>query len=183
MDDTGTNTTVKTRYSVLNEQILRDNPSFLVEGASSVKQRLKICGDAVTKMGTKAAKSALEEWGRPLEDVTHLVYVSSSEVRLPGGDLHLAVSLNLRKDINRVGPPNISKTTLTTCIRSKGQMTAVCHRQRQTIHSLLAFPLFSNIGAKKQRKNIINMAHIRLNSYVTLLSQLQIMMCEVSEGI
>ncbi|CAM6112420.1 unnamed protein product [Calypogeia fissa] len=97
-----TNTTVKTRYSVMNEQMLRENPSFLVDGASTVKQRLKICGDAVTKMGTTAALRALEEWGRPKEDITHMVYVSSSEIRLPGGDLHLAVSLNLRKDIKRV---------------------------------------------------------------------------------
>jgi predicted naringenin-chalcone synthase len=87
----------------MNEQILRENPSFLIEGANTVKERLKICGDAVTKMGATAANRALEEWGRPIEYITHLVYVSSSEVRLPGGDLHLAVNLNLRKDVKRVG--------------------------------------------------------------------------------
>ncbi|BBM98126.1 protein MpPKS/CHS1 [Marchantia polymorpha subsp. ruderalis] len=97
-----TNTTVKTRYTVLTEKMLKENPGFLIEGASTVKQRLEISADAVTKLGVEAAKKAMEEWGRPAGDITHLVYVSSSEVRLPGGDLHIAINLGLRNDVNRV---------------------------------------------------------------------------------
>ncbi|KAH9530593.1 hypothetical protein CY35_20G011000 [Sphagnum magellanicum] len=95
-------TTVKTRYVVINEQNLRENPNFLIEGAPSVGERLRISGDAVTKLGMEAATEAIREWGRLVSDITHLVYVSSSEVRLPGGDLHLAKLLGLRQDVNRV---------------------------------------------------------------------------------
>jgi len=98
----GETTTVKTRYVVINEQNLRENPNFLIEGAPSVGERLRISGDAVTKLGMEAATEAIREWGRLVSDITHLVYVSSSEVRLPGGDLHLAKLLGLRQDVNRV---------------------------------------------------------------------------------
>jgi len=87
---------------VINEQMLRENPNFLIEGAPTLGARLRISGDAVTKLGVEAAVEAIREWGRPISDITHLVYVSSSEVRLPGGDLHLARHLGLRPDVNRV---------------------------------------------------------------------------------
>ncbi|KAL2652635.1 hypothetical protein R1flu_020763 [Riccia fluitans] len=97
-----TNTTVKTRYTVITEEVIRNNPGFLVEGATTVRERLKISADEVTKLGVEAATKALAEWNRPLEEITHLVYVSSSEVRLPGGDLYIAASLGLRKTVSRV---------------------------------------------------------------------------------
>jgi predicted naringenin-chalcone synthase len=98
----GETTTVKTRYMVLNSEIMQNNPKFLVPGAATVSDRLALTGEAVTKLGLEAATKAIKEWGRPPSDITHLVYVSSSEIRLPGGDLHLAKLLGLRSDVNRV---------------------------------------------------------------------------------
>ncbi|KAF2322798.1 hypothetical protein GH714_030920 [Hevea brasiliensis] len=37
-----------------------------------------------------------------MSDITHLVYVSSSEARLPGGDLYLARGLGLNPEAQRV---------------------------------------------------------------------------------
>lgn len=56
----------------------------------------------MTQLGLEAATAAIKEWGRAASEITHLVYVSSSEIRLPGGDLYIAQALGLRSDVNRV---------------------------------------------------------------------------------
>ncbi|WJX51127.1 hypothetical protein P8452_37353 [Trifolium repens] len=94
-------TTVKTRYVVMNEEILKKYPELVVEGASTVKQRLEICNEAVTQMAIEASQVCLKNWGRSLSDITHVVYVSSSEARLPGGDLYLSKGLGLNPKIQR----------------------------------------------------------------------------------
>ncbi|KAI4372694.1 hypothetical protein MLD38_010893 [Melastoma candidum] len=96
------NTTVKTRYTVMSKEILDKYPELTIEGSPTIKQRLEIANPAVIEMALQASLSCIKEWGRPLEDITHLVYVSSSELRLPGGDLYLASELNLRNDVGRV---------------------------------------------------------------------------------
>ena len=53
-------------------------------------------------MAIDASQACIKNWGRPVSDVTHLVYVSSSEVRLPGGDLFLATGLGLKPETQRV---------------------------------------------------------------------------------
>nr|AWX67436.1 chalcone synthase 2 [Salvia miltiorrhiza] len=95
-------TSVKTRYVVMSEEILARYPELAKEGVPTVTQRLDICNSAVTEMAIAASSSCIEKWGRPASDITHLVYVSSSEARLPGGDLYLAKGLGLRPDTQRV---------------------------------------------------------------------------------
>ncbi|XP_018815343.1 type III polyketide synthase B-like [Juglans regia] len=95
-------TTVKTRYVVMSEEILKKYPELAVEGLPTVKQRLDICNDAVTRMAVEASQACLKNWGRSPSDITHLVYVSSSEARLPGGDLYLAKGLGLSPETQRV---------------------------------------------------------------------------------
>ncbi|KAJ1404059.1 Thiolase-like [Sesbania bispinosa] len=95
-------TTVKTRYVVMSEEILKKYPELAVEGIPTVKQRLEICNKAVTQMAIEASQVCIKNWGRSLSDITHIVYVSSSEARLPGGDLYLAKGLGLSPDTQRV---------------------------------------------------------------------------------
>ncbi|GAV60300.1 Chal_sti_synt_N domain-containing protein/Chal_sti_synt_C domain-containing protein [Cephalotus follicularis] len=95
-------TTVKTRYVVMSEEILKKYPELIIEGLPTVKQRLDICNDAVTQMAIEASQACIKSWGRPISDITHLVYVSSSEARLPGGDIYLARGLGLSPDTHRV---------------------------------------------------------------------------------
>ncbi|GFP85954.1 chalcone synthase 8 [Phtheirospermum japonicum] len=94
-------TTVKTRYVVMSEEILKKYPELALEGLPTVTQRLDICNSAVTEMAIEASQSCIKKWARPISDITHLVYVSSSEVRLPGGDLYLANGLGLRPNTQR----------------------------------------------------------------------------------
>ncbi|KAG8080792.1 hypothetical protein GUJ93_ZPchr0007g4536 [Zizania palustris] len=53
-------------------------------------------------MATEASLACVRSWGGALSEITHLVYVSSSEARFPGGDLHLARALGLSPDVRRV---------------------------------------------------------------------------------
>ncbi|KAF8110650.1 hypothetical protein N665_0081s0079 [Sinapis alba] len=95
-------TTVKTRYTVLSREILDKYPELTTEGSPTIKQRLEIANDAVVEMALEASLVCIKEWGRQVEDITHIVYVSSSEIRLPGGDLYLSAKLGLKSDVNRV---------------------------------------------------------------------------------
>ncbi|KAF9619186.1 hypothetical protein IFM89_005740 [Coptis chinensis] len=95
-------TTVKTRYVVMSEEILKEYPELALEGLPTVRQRLEISNKAVTDMAIEASQACIKNWGRPVSDITHLVYVSSSEARLPGGDLYLARGLGLSPEVNRV---------------------------------------------------------------------------------
>ncbi|KAK2983777.1 hypothetical protein RJ640_017180 [Escallonia rubra] len=95
-------TTVKTRYVVMSEEILQQYPELAIEGRPTITQRLDICNKAVTQMAIEASQACIKKWGRLISDITHLVYVSSSEARLPGGDLYVAKGLGLRPETNRV---------------------------------------------------------------------------------
>ncbi|KAH9299665.1 hypothetical protein KI387_031347 [Taxus chinensis] len=95
-------TTVKTRYVVMSDEILKKHPELAVEGAATIRQRLEIANKAVTDMAIEASQQCIKEWGRPASEITHVVYVTSSEVRLPGGDVFLANGLGLRPDVSRV---------------------------------------------------------------------------------
>ncbi|KAH9788538.1 putative helicase CHR10 [Citrus sinensis] len=95
-------TTVKTRYTVMSKAILDKYPELTTEGSATIKQRLEIANPAVVEMALEASLACIKEWGRPAEDITHIVYVSSSEIRLPGGDLYLSSKLGLRSDVGRV---------------------------------------------------------------------------------
>lgn len=98
----GKTTTVKTRYTVLSREILDKYPELTTEGSPTIKQRLEIANEAVVEMALEASLCCIKEWGRQVEDITHIVYVSSSEIRLPGGDLYLSAKLGLKSDVNRV---------------------------------------------------------------------------------
>lgn len=98
----GKTTTVKTRYTVMSKEILDKYPELATEGSPTIKQRLEIANPAVVQMALEASLACIKEWGRPKSAITHIVYVSSSEIRLPGGDLYLASQLGLRNDVGRV---------------------------------------------------------------------------------
>ncbi|KAK7843087.1 type iii polyketide synthase a [Quercus suber] len=89
-------------YTVMSKEILDKYPELATEGTPTIKQRLEIANPAVVEMALEASLACIKEWGRPAQDITHIVYVSSSEIRLPGGDLYLASQLGLRTDVSRV---------------------------------------------------------------------------------
>lgn len=86
----------------MSKEILDKYPELATEGTPTIRQRLEIANPAVVEMAKQASQACIKEWGRSAEEITHIVYVSSSEIRLPGGDLYLATELGLRNDIGRV---------------------------------------------------------------------------------
>ncbi|XP_020170441.2 type III polyketide synthase B [Aegilops tauschii subsp. strangulata] len=86
----------------MSDEILKSYPELAQEGLPTMKQRLDISNKAVTQMATEASLACVKAWGGDLSAITHLVYVSSSEARFPGGDLHLARALGLSPDVRRV---------------------------------------------------------------------------------
>lgn len=86
----------------MSKEILDKYPELATEGSPTIKQRLDIANTAVLEMAVEASHACMAEWKRPAGDITHIVYVSSSEIRLPGGDLYLANQLGLRSNVGRV---------------------------------------------------------------------------------
>ncbi|KAJ6739197.1 hypothetical protein OIU74_004040 [Salix koriyanagi] len=113
-------TTVKTRYVVMSDEILKKYPELAIEGCPTIKQRLDICNEAVTQMAIEASRACIKKWGRSVSDITHIVYVSSSEARLPGCSGGVA-GLRVAKDIaeNNPGSRVLLATSETTIIGFK----------------------------------------------------------------
>lgn len=86
----------------MSKEILEKYPELATEGSPTIQKRLEIANPAVLQMAVEASQACIEQWGRPASAITHVVYVSSSEMRFPGGDLYLAARLNLNPDVGRV---------------------------------------------------------------------------------
>lgn len=94
--------TIKTRYSILTDELLKEHPEFYTPGQPSMEQRNEIFAVEVPKLAHEAAMEAIEEWGRPASEITHLVVATLTGIAIPGADMVLTKSLGLRPDVKRV---------------------------------------------------------------------------------
>ncbi|MCO5561616.1 hypothetical protein L7F22_015237 [Adiantum nelumboides] len=93
---------IETRYSILTEEFLKEHPEFYTPSQPSMEQRNAIFAKEVPKLAHEAAIAAIQEWGRPVSDITHLVVATLTGVAIPGADVALTKSLGLRPDVKRV---------------------------------------------------------------------------------
>lgn len=93
---------IETRYSILTEDFLKEHPEFYTPGQPSLEQRNAVFAKEVPKLAHEAAIAAIEEWGRPASEITHLVVATLTGVAIPGADVMLTKSLGLRPDVKRV---------------------------------------------------------------------------------
>ncbi|XVE75596.1 hypothetical protein DITRI_Ditri12bG0106100 [Diplodiscus trichospermus] len=56
----------------------------------------------VPKLALEAASKAIEEWGQPKSQITHLVFSAIADVDMPGADYRLAKLLDLPSSVKRV---------------------------------------------------------------------------------
>ncbi|KAM0932949.1 putative chalcone synthase [Dioscorea sansibarensis] len=101
--DKGERSKIKKRYMFLTEEMLKQKPnlcSFMEE--NSLDTRHDIVVEEVPKLGAKAAVKALEEWGRPHSEITHLIFCSTGGVDLPGADFQLIKLLGLSLSTKRI---------------------------------------------------------------------------------
>ncbi|BBN69243.1 Chalcone and stilbene synthase family protein [Prunus dulcis] len=55
----------------------------------------------VPKLGKEAALKAIEEWGLPISNITHLIFCTASCVDMPAADFQLVKLLGLDSSVNR----------------------------------------------------------------------------------
>lgn len=95
-------TMIKKRHFVLTEDILKANPNLCAYMAPSLDTRQDMAAVEIPKLGKEAASLALEEWGRPKSDITHLVFCCTGGVDMPGPDHKLIKLLGLQPTVKRV---------------------------------------------------------------------------------
>ncbi|GJN05334.1 hypothetical protein PR202_ga22955 [Eleusine coracana subsp. coracana] len=94
---------IKKRHTYVDEAMLAANPGMATYMAPTLDTRQAIAAKAVPELGAAAAAAALKEWGRPVEDITHLIVVSTSGGSdLPGADYHIVRLLGLSPNVRRV---------------------------------------------------------------------------------
>ncbi|KAM0932937.1 putative chalcone synthase [Dioscorea sansibarensis] len=94
---------IRKRHFFLNEEKLKEHPnlcSFMDQ--ASLNTRHDIMVEEVPKLGEKAAIKALEEWGRPRSEITHIIFCSTGGVDLPGADYRIIKLLGLSPSTKRV---------------------------------------------------------------------------------
>ncbi|GJN25472.1 hypothetical protein PR202_gb13301 [Eleusine coracana subsp. coracana] len=92
---------VEKRYFCLTEEMIGSHPGFINRTLPSLSARMTIVTAAVPDLAAAAARKAIDEWGRPATDITHLVVSTSSGNHAPGADLHVAQALGLRPTVHR----------------------------------------------------------------------------------
>ncbi|KAM3322653.1 chalcone synthase J [Capsicum chacoense] len=92
---------IKKRYFHLTEEILKKNPNICKYKAPSLDARQEIAIVQVPKLGKEAAQKAIKEWGQSKDEITHLVFCTSSGVDVPGADYQLTKLLGLSPSVKR----------------------------------------------------------------------------------
>lgn len=92
---------IKKRYFFHDEEFLKNNPNICDFSASSLNTRLAISIVEAPKLGKEAAVKAIEEWGRPKSDITHLIFCSCAGIDMPGADFRLVNLLGLPLTVSR----------------------------------------------------------------------------------
>ncbi|KAJ7965552.1 Chalcone synthase [Quillaja saponaria] len=94
-------TNVRKRYLHLTEQVLNENPSMCTFKESSLDARQDIATVEIPKLGKEAAIKAIEEWGRPKSEITHLIFCTIAGADMPSADYQLVNLLGLNPSVKR----------------------------------------------------------------------------------
>ncbi|GKC93513.1 chalcone synthase [Tanacetum coccineum] len=92
---------IRKRYIHLTEEFLNENPDVGVYNAPSLDTRHDVCVVEVPKLGHKAAIKAINEWGHPKSEITHLIFCTTSAIEMPGPDYQLTKLLGLNPSVKR----------------------------------------------------------------------------------
>ncbi|MDR3647261.1 MAG: type III polyketide synthase [Candidatus Babeliales bacterium] len=101
-------TGIAKRYSVLKdfqsplEEATLFNKNFL-EFVPGTQQRNDIYIKEAPKLALAAAQKAITMWGRPAQEITHIISVSCTGVMAPGIEFILQNELGMRDDVQRLG--------------------------------------------------------------------------------
>ena len=96
------NSAISQRYSVLPDVVHSNFPSETIEFLG-MTQRNSIYKQEAPSLALKAVKNALDQWKRPLNEITHVISVSCTGVMTPGIEFILAKQLGLEPDTSLLG--------------------------------------------------------------------------------
>ncbi|XP_071721257.1 chalcone synthase-like [Rutidosis leptorrhynchoides] len=96
-----TGSTIRKRHFLLTEDFLKENPNICKHKATSLDARLNHVVEEIPKLGKEAALKALKEWGRPLSDITHVIFCCISGTDMPGADYRLTQLLGMDNSVQR----------------------------------------------------------------------------------
>ncbi|BBN03123.1 chalcone synthase [Marchantia polymorpha subsp. ruderalis] len=92
---------IKKRHFYMSDDRLREHPSICTYKEPSLDIRQQIAIQQVPKLAQEASLKAIAEWGRPKQEITHIVFATTSGVNMPGADHALAKLLGLRPTVKR----------------------------------------------------------------------------------
>ncbi|XP_071690462.1 chalcone synthase-like [Rutidosis leptorrhynchoides] len=92
---------IRKRYIHLTEEYLKENPNIGEFSDPSLDARQDLLVVEVPKLGAQAATKAIKEWGQPKSKITHLIFVTTSNVDMPGADFQLTKLLGLSPSVKR----------------------------------------------------------------------------------
>ncbi len=98
----GDSSCIKKRHTFLTPELFKAHPELLTYWDNSLTTRNEIANKVVPEIGYEAAIKAVEEWGHPLSDITHMVFATTSSTSIPGTDLKIARMLGLHPTVQRV---------------------------------------------------------------------------------
>ncbi|KAJ6800993.1 chalcone synthase 1B-like [Iris pallida] len=86
---------INKRHSYLTPERIQDFPSLYAYDANTLDIRQEMMDAQMPDLGAKAAVEAIKDWGRPLADITHLVFCNSGGASMPGADYDVVNILGL----------------------------------------------------------------------------------------
>lgn len=96
------NSGITTRSVFMTEEMIEENPVLREFDGNSIDIRQELAVEEVPKLGEKAARKAIKEWGQPISKITHLIFCSIGGVDMPGADYKLVKLLGLNPSVKRI---------------------------------------------------------------------------------
>ncbi|CAO2141743.1 unnamed protein product [Urochloa humidicola] len=94
---------IKKRHLYIDEAMLAAHPEMTTYAGPSLDKRQDILSPKIPELGAAAAAVALKDWGRPVDDITHLVVgCTSGGSDQPGADYCIARLLGLSPSVSRL---------------------------------------------------------------------------------
>lgn len=98
----GDRSCIDERHTFVTPELVAKHPEFGSYGDASLTTRVAIANKVVPEIAVEATHKAVQEWGRPLSDITHMVVATTSATGIPGIDLAIARDLGLAPTVQRI---------------------------------------------------------------------------------
>lgn len=95
-------TMIRKRHIYLTEEILKKYPNICAFDAPSFNDRQDMMVRELPMLAKAASTAAIKEWGRPVSEITHVIFCTTTSESMPGADYHLIKLLNLSPSVRRV---------------------------------------------------------------------------------